>query len=71
MKRYDMSEHYREEWDSLMEEDENGRWIKWKGHNEFMIYISGVLEGMGMSKKDVNNIFKEYECLIDYIGERK
>ena len=25
-----MDEHYWEEWDSLMEEKEEGRWIKWK-----------------------------------------
>ena len=40
-----------------MEGNKDGDWVKWKEHNEFMIYISGILEGMGMNKKDVNDIF--------------
>ncbi len=75
MKRYKMDTVLSVPRDHLlyvdMMESSNGEWIKWKEHNEFMIYISGILEGMGMNKKDVNDIFKEYGCLIDSIGGRK
>lgn len=71
MKRYDMDEHYWEEWDSLMEETVNGRWIKWEDVNDFVIYIIGTFKRMGLKKNEIKHILDEYKSRIYYLGESK
>ena len=71
MKRYDMDEHYWEEWDSLMEENKNGRWLKWGDVNEFVEYIISVFKGMGLKNKEINHILGVYKSVINYLDRER